>query len=252
MRLRTCVALLALLPAGALSVAAGPEGADCTDLGDGLQACATTGYLDCSRAEGGKVHNVVTGDAVGLVSAFPEASFTTGAGCGTTEVPATAGTNMENIYDLSVAGRLEGALDTLTVELHAIDVAPHRATGEPLTLDVRAVVNGTALAGTEDTVDRLGEPATRVRSLRIDVEPVASSTGLSESFVFSLTGLHAAFPELNQGDRLRQLVELTVGVPQEAYVGPWVWGASEIPASVTMNGEVRGTVVSIPDLSTEG
>lgn len=252
MKIRAAVATMALLPIASLALAAGPADADCVDLGGGALACTETGWLACESTVP-KVHLLSVDDAVGLTDEEPTTSFTAGAGCGTTEVAGEAGTNIENVYDLVTNGRFDTNVDRITVELHAIDVAAHRATGDPLVLEVRATVDNTSMSGYVEALNRLQEVVTTERRFTVEVQPVVSATGLSESFVFTLDNILDTFPDLvDDGDRQRSTVAVTVGIPQRDYAGVWVWGASEVPANITVNGEALGTVVDVATLQPAG
>lgn len=261
MRVRSALCALMLVPAAfAFSVA--PAEDPCTLLDDGgtaddttddVLACEASLYYDCSTAHGGKVHVPSSlGTGVKLVADAPTESFTAGAGCGQQETAQATGSATTSIYDLNASGFVAGNLDTLSVELHSIYAGSLRAGGE-VTLDVRVVVSGQSPVGNRETpATGTGTPIASPNSFRLEVPLVVSDTGLSESMTFTLTDLYEKFPELSQpGDGAGnfQTVDVTVGVVETDWAGVFVWGATEVPASVTINGGERGLVVSATDLT---
>ncbi len=220
---------------------------------DDVIGCEATVYYDCSTAHGGKVHVPSSlGTGVDLVAEAPTASFTEGAGCGQQETAQATGSATTSIYDLNATGFLAGNVDTLTVELHSIYAGSLRAGGE-VTLDVRLVVSGESPAGFRETpATGTGDPIGSPESFQLEVPLVVSDTGLSESMTFTVTDLYAAFPELSgagTGDETFQSLDVTVGVVESDWAGVFVWGATEVPANVTINstGDL-GTTVSALDL----
>lgn len=251
MKIRAAVAALALLPTAGLALAASPAEADCADLGDGVLACETVGYLSCEDTDGGKVKTLQP--TVGLDAEAPTTSFTAGGGCGMTEVPFLTSTVQGNFADLSVNDRMVGNVDTVTVEVHGIYGLAGRV-NETTTLDVRLTVDGLSPSGYADQNGATGDAFFTPASFDVTVTPVASDTGASHAMVFTITDWHAAFPELNElgtGDRHRVQLDIQYGNSPDP--GVWVWGATEVPASITFNGEIRGTVLSaLTIVSNEG
>lgn len=259
MRVRSALlALTLVLPAAALSIAAElPETCSTIDDGgtpdvaDDVIGCEATVYYDCSTAHAGKVHVPSSlGTGVDLVDEAPTQSFTEGAGCGQQETAQATGSATTSIYDLNATGFLQGNVDTLTVELHSIYAGSLRA-GGAVTLDVRVVVGGESPAGFRETeATGTGTPIASPESFQLDVPLVVSETGVSESMTFTITDLYAAFPELSEagtGEGNYQTLDVTVGVVEADWAGAFVWGATEIPGSVSINraGDLGATVSAL-------
>jgi hypothetical protein len=260
MRVRALLLSAAMIPSALFAVAAGtpPEGCsvlagadtvDTTD--DDVLACTSAAYLSCDQVldgdAAGKVHSPI--ENVGLTDDAPTESFTAGAGCGEVEAASVTGTAMTNIYDLNVAGYLTGNVDTITFELHSIYAGAQRGSGT-MNVDVRFDVGGVAPNGVvENTPTGTGDVTETPAPIRFQVDPATSATGASESLTFSVTDLFANFPELSvlgDGSENYQSLNLTVSISQTDYAGAYVWGAEEIPASITLNApsDLLGTVIS--------
>lgn len=250
MKIRAALIGLAMLPVAAFVTAAGPE-------------TGTTYYLSCDGTIEGKVKDPL--NPVRMTPTAPSGSFTAGDGCGMAEAGDVTGSSPESIYDLAVNDRVTTTIDSLTVELHSIYAAQQRAELQDVRLSVRLTIDGKSPAGNGVNSGTTGDIASPV-AFEIDVTPVKSSTGLSEKMEFTITDLGAMFPELNDDPRNRHMVGLTVDWVGEdlarawtpaasatarnhAYAGAWVWGATEVPASLTFNGAARGTIVSAFDLA---
>lgn len=263
MRIRSVLLALTLaLPATAFGVATDVT-ESCSTLDDAgtpdvteddVIGCEATVYYDCSTAHGGKVHVPSSlGTGVDLVEEAPTQSFTEGAGCGQQETSQATGAATTSFYDLNATGFLAGNVDTLTVELHSIYAGSLRAGGE-VTLDVRVLLSGESPAGFRETeATGTGTPIGSPESFQLEVPLVVSETGLSESMTFTVTDLYAAFPELataGDGAENFQSLDVTVGVVEQDWAGVFVWGATEVPASVTINstGDL-GTAVSALELA---
>ena len=258
MRVRSALSALVLVPAAlAFSVSPAEEtpacdllddGGTAADTADDVLACEASVYYDCSTAHGGKVHVPSSlGTGVELVDAAPTESFTAGAGCGQQETAQATGSAPTSIYDLNATGFVEGNLDSLSVELHSIYAGSLRAGGE-VTLDVRVVVGGESPVGFRETpATGTGTPIASPNSFQLEVPLVVSDTGLSESMTFTITDLYEAFPDRSvagDGTGNYQTLDVTVGVEEDDWAGAFVWGATEVPANVTINGGERGLVVS--------
>lgn len=260
MRTRSLLLILALVPLSLGGIAAHvPDG--CTLLDDGgtpddptddVVACPVTAYYSCDGALGGKVHVPSSlGTGVTLTDQEPTGSFTAGEGCGQQETAQATGSATTSIYDLNATGFVNGNVDSVTVELHSIYASSLRA-GGTVTLDVRLVVSGQSPVGFRETPGTgTGDPIASPESFLLEVPLEASATGLSESLTFTVTDLYELFPSLSVpgdgADRFQSL-DVTVGVVEADWAGAFVWGATEVPASVTLNGEARGLVVSATDL----
>ncbi len=252
MRVRALLLAAAIFPTAFMSVAA-VETTGCRTLNDAgtpantsddTLACKSVSYLSCANAIDagitGKVQDPL--QDIALTDVRPTTSFTAGGGCGTPEAASVTGTNMQNIYDLHASGFVEGNVDTLTVELHNIYAGAQRVTGT-MNLDVRLDIAGTSPNGRVAGVPK---------AFRIAVDPAASATGASESFTFTITDLYKKFPELSgvgTGVNRHQALAITVSAFQTDYAGAWVWGATEIPASLTLNGPAAGYGKTVSALS---
>lgn len=254
MRVRSALLAAAVLPVALFTVAADvPENCTVVDAGadgaaDDVIACEASAYLDCSAAAGGKVYTPL--DSIPTSAAKPTASFTSGAGCGKQETAQATGTATTSIYDINTTGFLEGNLDTLSVELHSIYAGSLRAGGN-VTLDVRVVVGGQSPVGFTESPSPTGGTIASPKRFLLDVPLVPSSTRVSESMTFTITDLYEMFPQLSKagdGAGTFQTFDVTVGVVESDWGGAFVFGASEIPANVTINGGERGLVVSARDL----
>jgi len=154
----------------------------------------------------------------------PNASFRAGGGCGHLEGMASTGA-LRNSLDAVFVGRYKGPLDSITVELHNIYVGSGRASGE-MTVEVRLEVDKREVLLTD------GDPG-----VEVTVEPVRSSTGLSEMIRFTITGIGAL-------QNKNHTVALNIGSTSEQQ-SIWVWNAVEIPSGLTFN-PGRAETVKIP------
>ena len=153
----------------------------------------------------------------------PTASVTTGAGCGTVDLPFMQ-TAPGNLYDATWSGYFTGNLDTLNVELHNIYVGPGRGTGN-LNATIRLFVDGTPL------FDELGKEVT--------LKPVRSTTGLSEVVKFSITNIGF----VSEAENIEHDVSLVMHGGATLNRGPtatdtlsgWVWDTTEAPSGMTFN-----------------
>lgn len=264
MRIRSALLALTIVP-GALAFAVTPadhvpdncsiaDDAGTPDDGaDDVLACSSAAYLSCKDAvdPAGKLHDPVS--TVSLSAEAPADSFTTGAGCGEVEFGGVSGTAMNNIYDLNIAGFVTGNVDSVTFEFHSIYAAQQRAGGE-VELELRFDVGGVAPNGTVDNeASGTGTVTTTPAPISFSVPPLTSDTGISESFTMTVTDMYEVFPELSDvgdGSDAFQQLNATVHVVQTDWVGPWVWGATEIPASITLNKQDElGTTVSATSLA---
>jgi hypothetical protein len=248
-RLRATLTALTLLPMAAFTVAAG-EAPDCDVLEAGetsaedILACTSTMYLDCDGAQGGKFYDGQTKSSVGLTAEAPATSFTAGGGCGGTDEPLFRGTEQGGPYSFDVAGYFDAVNpDTLTVELHDISASVMRDTGSTV-LGVRLTIDGESVFGYEEIEAVDGtivlSPATR----DITVDAVTSSTGVSDALVFTVLGLRDVLPSNFYAAGAGDLhdVRLTVDFDLDGE-HTMVWGATEVPANITFNGDNDGAIV---------
>lgn len=267
MRIRSALlALTLVLPAAAFSVAAHvPEG--CTTYDDGETAeepsddiitCTEAHYLSCENTldPAGKLHDITT--VIPLVTEAPETSFTAGGGCGYPEDPIFSGTVQNTPYQMDFGGFVTSNIDTMTIELH--DLGPHEnvayaALGNEVELDVRITIDGFSPFGSEENEAVDGSISKSPLTLSIPVTAELSDTGLSSSYVFTVTNIGADLPEtlteFGEDGQVFHNVLVSVEFPRRAHpagslpsdnIAP-VWGASEVPASIVLNGEQRGTIV---------
>jgi hypothetical protein len=254
MRVRSTILALSLLPAALFSTAAGAPaegcsvldaGADIDSTDDDVIICETANYLSCEDTldPAGKLHDITI--PVKLVPTAPDTSFTAAGGCGVPEVPLFSGVYQDTEYDFDIADYLTGNIDTLTFELHDIHGTPARVNGT-MSLNVRITIDGVSPFGSEENTNVSGDPFQSPLTLDIPVELVASSTMLSDGMFFTITNLARDIPGLTQaGMGTFHSIAVTIGFDALDSTGIQtpVWGATEVPASITMNGAVRGTVI---------
>lgn len=251
MRIRSAILALSLVPAAAFSMAAAPEGcsvysdAGTADESDDVLTCEEVQYLSCEDAIGGKYHDFFNATTVKLTPEAPTGSFTAGEGCGYAEEPFFLGTRQDTAFSFDTGGFFFTNIDTLTVELHdlgplqnAINVAD-----DEILLDVRISIDGASPFGGEENTSVDGTVSQSPLTLTIPVEAVMSSTGASTAMVFTVENILADLPQNMTGgtDNVFSEVKVTIEFPT-TNVAP-VWGATEVPASITVNGDSRGTIV---------
>lgn len=175
-------------------------------------------YFHCAGAV--KVQNVAL--AQGTIPTWstqaPSQSVQQGAGCGYYENAAGGYLGgSRSTLDAVWSGTFSGNVDSITVELHTIDVAASRVAG-PYLLRANLFVDG---------VDVLDPDAPQ-----IEVTPVPSETRLSERLSFTVTGI-GLLTEDGDGtqERRYELVIRSLMEEQSA----WVWDTTEVPAGVTFN-----------------
>lgn len=278
MRIRTAIAVAALLPASlafAVSPAEGEacrvdetrtvtvENADGTTTAVPVEYCETTIFAQCDGAvdPAGKVVNPTA--AVKLSPPAPDVSFTAGGGCGTVDEPvfSAAGTGASP-YQFAASGFADaGSVDSVTFELHFLGPNLGYA-GEPLYIDIEAEVDGTSLFGTKTTPDATGQnPSTSPAAQRVEVVPVVSDTGASVMVEFTVTGLDELVAASIPGEQAFHGISFSFGVPHTGQCGTlptndtprcvpsgftgWVMGATEVPSGVTFN-PAEPAAVTVP------
>lgn len=270
MRVRTAIAVAALLPASLAFAVQSADGASCrvdeertvtVESEDGtttqvpVEYCETSIYAHCDgtldEAGAAKLHDPTA--AIELTPGAPEVSFTAGGGCGTVDEPvfSAAGTGASP-YQFSASGFAEaGNVDAVTVELHFLGPNLGYA-GQPVFLDMEIEVDATSLFGTRTSPDATGEnPQTSAAAQRIEVVPVVSDSGASVMVAFTVTGLDELFDVLGPDDQQFRSISFSFGPPHtgecttlptndtprcvpSGFTG-WVMGASEVPSGVTFN-----------------
>ena len=258
MRVRSTLLAMALVPSAAFAVAAAaPEGcavyddAGTADAADDIVMCETTLYLSCEDTldPAGKLHDIQV--PVELTLDAPTESFTAAGGCGVPEVPLFSGVYQGTPYDFDIAGFTQGNIDTLTFELHDIHATQARMSGS-MNLNVRITIDGQSPFGSEENTNVSGEPFQSPLTLDIPVEMVESSTGLSDGMFFTVTNLGQDLPGLLSAELgAYHTLSVTIGFDALGSTGVQtpVWGATEVPASITVNGEIKGTVVDARGVS---
>lgn len=255
MRIRSAILALSLIPAAAFSVAAAPEGCSVySDAGtpedaDDVIACEEVQYLSCEDAIGGKYHDFFNVPTVKLTPDAPAGSVTAGEGCGYAEEPFFLGTRQDTSFSFDTGGFFATNVDTMTVELH--DLGPLQnginVLNDEILLDVRISIDGASPFGAEENTSVDGTVSSSPLTLTIPVTAVMSSTGASTSMVFTVTNILDDLPQTRKAgtENVFSDVKVTIEFPF-TNVAP-VWGATDVPASITVNGELRGTIVNALD-----
>lgn len=205
-------------------------------------------YFHCAGLA--KLQNVgiVTDGTPSWDTTAPADSFQDGAGCGTLDPGAARGTGQETIYDLAFSGKFTGNLQNLTVQLHNLALGRIRQ-GAMFVLRVRMSIDGVFYF--PETVGNF-----------VNVAPVADSNGVTDKFVFSITGLGCASEvrdadgnvvdvksaglAKDDGDGTTEhqiLITIDSGIVGQSTAGQtvqpqnslWVWDSTEVPAGITFN-----------------
>lgn len=278
MRIRTAIAVAALLPASLAFAVPASEDETCrtaesrtvaVDNGDGttsdvpVEYCEAQLYAQCDAAldPAGKV--VDPNASIKMTDAAPTVSFTETGGCGTVDEPvfSAAGTG-GSPYQFAASGFADaGSVDALTFELHFLGPNLGYA-GEPIYIDLEAEVNSVSLFGTKSSPDATGQnPTLSPAATRIEVVPVVSDSMASVKAEFTVTGLDALFDAVAPGTEKFHQVSFSFGVPHtgecatlptndtprcapSGFTG-WVMGATEVPSGVTFN-PAEPAAVTIP------
>lgn len=171
-------------------------------------------------------------DTVATWGPAAPASVTTGAGCGKADDAALGGTRPGTPFQYTVEGPISGNTDSVTITLHTADLGPSRASGEPVELSVRAVLDGKSLFGvtTNEAVD--GTLVDSPADVPLTVTPVGTgATGGVRALTFTLTNLGLLLEE-DAGVEHRLLVDVG-DASLDNHV--WMWGAAEAPSGVVVN-----------------
>lgn len=272
MRIRGALLALTLIPAAAFSVAAHvPD--DCTVYDDGgtedvdsddIIICTEQHYLSCEDTvdPAGKVHDFNSVPIVALTPDAPDVAFTEGGGCGYPQQNLLTNVNQGTFSTFDFGGFVDTNVDTVTIEIHdlqPLENAAQVANGDVVDLGVRLTIDQQSPFGIETRTGATGTEFTVPAELDLPVTATISETGLSTSYVFTITNIGADLPQLLEAfdengdgkpnDIFRDVL-VTIGLPGTDYplgtlpsdnLAP-VWGAVEVPASITVNGEVRGDV----------
>lgn len=168
----------------------------------------TTYYMTCGGPTKVQNANVHTATIPDWSTTKPAASFQSGAGCGFADVPLTSA-SPTNEFDGYFTGTHGDAIEKAEIEAHSLVLSRVRA-GETNSIRLRLFVDG------EEVYNNNIQAMT----------PIASSTGASESFKFTVTGLNI---KAGAADRRIHVVLGVAGQGAQA----WVGGASEVPTHVT-------------------
>lgn len=189
----------------------------------------TQTYLECGGTTPEYLVNFALYEEMPTWSETKPASVTTGAGCGMLDDSQFSGTVPDTPYDLNFGGTYTGNLDELTVDLHDMGVGPAR-TGEPITLEVRATIDGMSLFGVEENESIDGTISASPAKRTVTVTPTAAASGVLSKYSFSIKGINLLLPT----DDTEHDVQFTIGSYWEnANTNEWVWGNSEAPTGVT-------------------
>lgn len=211
MRIRTAIAVAALLPAS-LAFAVQPadielddtcrtdetrtvavENEDGTTTDVPVEYCESVAWAQCDNA----VDNGATGklilplDGVELAQTPPPGSFTEGHGCGTVDEPVFGNTALgAGLYHYYLDGFLldAGNVDTLTFEVHFLGPNVGYA-GQAVDTNLRMTIDGVSLFGTEEGLNVQGEPFQAPKERTVTTTPILSSTGASSSLLVTVTGI---------------------------------------------------------------
>jgi hypothetical protein len=168
----------------------------------------------------------------------PAQSATEGGGCGALDPGALRGGNPQTIYDAVFRGLFQGNLRDLTFELHNLVLSQVR-TGETFRVRVRMLIDGVEIF-----------PETE--GVFVDVTPELSETGISEKFLFSVTGLGCAREILDEDGNVVDVVRgglatqdgdgsqvRDIQIAIDSFfidrASAWVWDATEVPSGITFN-----------------
>lgn len=284
MRIRSALLALTIVPAAFFAVAADlPE--NCTthddagtvdDHSDDIVTCTETQYLSCEATvdPAGKVHNFVDVPTIPLTADEPTASFTEGAGCGYPEESFGGATVQNTPFAMDFGDFFMTNVNSVTVELHDLgpwENAIYAADGNEVELGVRLSINQLSPLGYEENEAVDGSISRSPLTLDVPITVELSETGLSSTYVFTVTNILEDLPELakqygEDGSGIFSNVLVTIDFPRPvcqdipespvtnpgAFCAPSdnvvpVWGASEVPASVIVNGPEVGTIVDARD-----
>lgn len=224
MRLLRLVTVLLMVTAALAGPVHAQEPADACRVVSGeaeeeRQVCAERVYYECVGDIKAQNVAILQGQVPGWSTTEPTQSFTTGAGCGTAETALTNASNPANGHDGVWQGTFTGNLDSMTLEFHKIDTTSRTDDVESLLLWIQV-----------DGVDRVA----RTTDTTIEVAGTRSSTGLTISYVVSLTDLKLV-TEVGTGETERSIMISARSFAN--YPGAWVWGAAEVPSGITFNPE---------------
>ncbi len=182
----------------------------------------------------------------------PTQSVQGGAGCGALEPGAYRNDAPNSPWDPVFEGTFTGNLRSMTVRLHNLVLSQAR-TATTFTVRVRLLIDG------QELLTPTGRNAV--------VTPVASSTGASELFEFSIRNLGFADevldPEGNvvdvqtgglateNGDgEIERAVTLVIDSFTATQASAWAWDTTEVPSGITFNPPTLAAAKVTADLPT--
>ena len=230
-----------LLAIATLAIAAVPAGATHGGVHPTFRSEAV--YFHCTGDT--KVYQVNWLSTLGATTSYspwdttaPTQSVQAGAGCGSADL----GGISNPLYSPTFTGTFNGNVRDITVRLHHL-AASRLRTGQAMDVQVHAEIDGVPLfAG-----DAGGGGV-------VTVKPVASSTGASELFEFTITnigyatdvldaegnvvGVETGGAALEDGDGDDEhILTLMIGLDEYPRPGVWAWDTTEVPSGMTFNPE---------------
>lgn len=167
----------------------------------------TERYFDCTTmAPAGTIADDT--DAFSWSPTPPAASFTTGAGCGWSDVGGVQGTNQPNpFYDAAYGGVHKGEINEIELTLYSLFNNPQSTTK---TINVKVIVDGeTVFAGTNMTAPKIPAGQAAVKST-FTIPDLDIPAGKDDKYV------------------VIAVADASVGL------GAWAHGAREVPAGVKL------------------
>lgn len=201
------------------------RGADTEDSGDDIEACRTDVWF---HDAGTKVDNLdnAQGTFATWDSTPPSTSVTGGAGGGavsTSVLHQVGGSPFDERESFVAAGRVEGAIDAIAVELYLFPLQDTADGNMAYDLDAALEVDGEILA-TASGVAQMEVAGNAVRRLQFAFTGLADQ--IEQFHGFGLVG------PLGGGHDVRLIVHGT-GIASDAAV--WVYDTTETPASMVFN-----------------
>ena len=166
----------------------------------------------------------------------PEASVTSGAGCGQVDDGVFSGIRPETPFEYTAKGYYTGNLDSLTFSMHNIFVGQRRQAGNSV-VNVRVLVDGMSLFGHAETSNAAGTITTEPAARKLSIKPVGTgATGAAALYQGTVTGINLLSP----ADNVEHEVVFNIATTEPLNV--WAWGNSEAPSGLTFNPTTLATV----------
>jgi hypothetical protein len=218
-------ALLAALAVAALTV--GPVAAEEPEEPEAPVIEEQRVYFHCNGdTKVANVHATLDSAIVGWSTEAPTASFTEGAGCGTVDTALTGSADHNPLYDAPFEGSFRGNLDSLTVHAHSL--APINANlADEFEVFVLLQVGGRTLVS---------------RNTMVKADAIASATGLSSLFEFTVSDIGMVEPGVSTRSRQVQLTLMTRYLDDN---NNWVFDTTEVDSGITFNPS-EPAAVSLP------